>query len=164
MNTATHLAPELDGLSIVQGMLTGVVAQAPIGETLDFRLVSAEKGSTVFEGIPSPQFTNPHSTMHGGWIATLLDSAMGCAVRTTLRPGFVYVTADLNVTFVKAVTSSVTKVRAEGRVLHAGGRLATAEGKLVGPDGTLYAHATTTCLVLPVPRSDGRSPKATANH
>lgn len=153
---AAHLASELDGLAIVQGMLDGKVPQAPIAKTLGYSLVSAARGSAIFEGTPAPEFMNPHLTMHGGWIATLLDSAMGCAVRTTLPAGDVYATADLKVTFVKAVTMDVQSVRAEGTVLHVGKRLATVEGKLLGPDGTLYAHSTATCLVLPAPRREER--------
>ena len=153
---AADLASQLDGMAIVQGMLDGKVPQAPIAKTLGYTLVSAAVGSAVFEGTPSPEFMNPHQTMHGGWIATLLDSAMGCAVRTSLPAGAMYTTADLKVTFVRAVTMKLPSVRAEGSVLHIGKRLATVEGKLLGPDGTLYAHSTATCLVLPAPRGDAR--------
>src|SRR5256885_12565224 len=86
-----------------------------------------------------------------GWFATLLDSALGCAVHTCMPPGRGYTTAELGVNLVKALTPRVPRVRAEGRVLHCGRQLATAEARLVGPDGTLYAHATTTCLVFEMP-------------
>jgi uncharacterized protein (TIGR00369 family) len=87
-------------------------------------------------------------TIHGGWYATLLDSALGCAVHTMMPAGRGYTTAELGVNLVRAIGPKVTRVRAEGRVIHCGRQLATAEGRIVGPDGTLYAHATTTCLVF----------------
>lgn len=90
-------------------------------------------------------------TIHGGWYATLLDSAMGCAVHTMMPAGRAYTTAELSVNIVKALSPKVERVRAIGQVLHAGRQLATAEAKLVGPDGTLYAHGTSTCLVFDLP-------------
>jgi uncharacterized protein (TIGR00369 family) len=86
--------------------------------------------------------------VHGGWYATLLDSALGCAVHTLMPPGRAYTTAELGVNLVKSIGPGVQRVRAEGKVLHCGRQLATAEARLFGPDGTLYAHATTTCLVF----------------
>jgi uncharacterized protein (TIGR00369 family) len=96
---------------------------------------------------------NPLGTVHGGWFATLLDSALGCAVHTMMPPGRGYTTADLSVKLVKALTPKVRRVRAIGQVVHCGRQLATAEARLVGPDGTLYAHATTACLVFEMPSS-----------
>ena len=90
-------------------------------------------------------------TVHGGWFATLLDSALGCSIHTRMEPGRGYTTAELGINLVKAITPKVQRVRAEGRVIHSGRQLATAEARLVGPDGTLYAHATTTCLVFDLP-------------
>ena len=89
--------------------------------------------------------------MHGGWIATLLDSCVGFAVHSTLSVGKAYTTAELKVNFVRAVTTRVPLVRAIGTVIHVGGRMATAEGRLVGPDGKLYAHASTTCFIFDAP-------------
>ena len=91
---------------------------------------------------------NPLGSVHGGWIATLLDSALGCAVHTTLPVGKGYTTLELKVNFIKALTDRVPRVRAIGQVIHAGARTATAEARLVGADGTLFAHATTTCLIF----------------
>jgi uncharacterized protein (TIGR00369 family) len=90
-------------------------------------------------------------TVHGGWYATLLDSAMGCAVHTLMPPGRAYTTAEMSVKLVRAIKPTVVRVRAEGQVLHCGRQLATAQAQLVGPDGTLYAHASTTCLVFDLP-------------
>ena len=122
--------------------------KARIGKTLDFLLVHVEKGHAVFQGTPALAHFNPLGTVHGGWFATLLDSALGCAVHTMMPPGRGYTTAELSVNIVRALTLKVPRVRAEGRVIHCGRQLATAEARLVGPDGTLYAHGTTTCLVF----------------
>jgi uncharacterized protein (TIGR00369 family) len=86
--------------------------------------------------------------VHGGWFATLLDSAMGCAVQSTLPAGKAYTTMEFKVNLVRALTAEVPVVRAEGRIVHPGRQVAMAEARLVGPDGKLYAHGTTTCLVF----------------
>lgn len=139
------------GLELMQAMLRGELPYPPIARTLDFMLISVGEGSAVFQGRPGANHLNPMGTVHGGWFATLLDSALGCAVHTCMPPGRGYTTAELGVNLVKALTPRVPRVRAEGRVLHCGRQLATAEARLVGPDGTLYAHATTTCLVFEMP-------------
>lgn len=136
------------GLELMQAMLRGELPSPSIAYTLDFVLVRAEYGRAVFQGRPGAAHMNPLGTVHGGWFATLLDSAMGCSVHTRLTPGQGYTTAELSVNIVRALTPRVARVRAEGRVIHCGRQLATAEARLVGPDGTLYAHATTTCLVF----------------
>lgn len=139
------------GLELMQAMLRGELPYPPIARTLDFMLMSVEEGRAIFQGRPGPAHLNPMGGVHGGWFATLLDSALGCAVHTSLPPGRGYTTAELSVNLVKGLTPSVPRVRAEGRVLHCGRQLATADARLVGADGTLYAHATTTCLVFELP-------------
>lgn len=136
------------GLELMQAMLRGELPYPPIAATLDFTLLSVDDGMATFQGTPLPRHFNPMGTVHGGWFATLLDSALGCAVHTKMPPGRAYTTAELGVNLVKALSPKVPRVRAIGRVIHAGRQLATAEARLVGPDGTLYAHATTTCLVF----------------
>lgn len=136
------------GLQILQAMVAGELPRAPISRTLGFVIVDLAEGRAVFQGQPKFDHYNPLGTVHGGWIATLLDSAVGCAVHTLMEPGKTYTTLELKINYVKAVTHKVPLVRAVGEVIHRGGRIATAEGKLVGPDGTLYAHATTTCLIF----------------
>ena len=138
------------GLELMQAMLGGEIPYPPISHTLDFILVDATLGHAVFQGTPGAAHLNPMGTVHGGWFATLLDSALGCAVHTRMKPGQGYTTAELSMNIVRALTPKVTRVRAEGKVIHCGRQLATAEARLVGPDGTLYAHATTTCLVFEV--------------
>ena len=141
----------LSGLELMKAMLRGELPYAPIAKTLDFMLVEVSEGRAVFQGTPGPQLLNPLGTVHGGWFATLLDSALGCAVHTLMPAGRAYTTAELGVNMVKAITPKVPRVRAEGKVIHCGRQLATAEARIVGPDGTLYAHATTTCLVFDLP-------------
>ena len=141
----------LDGLGLMQAMMRGELPYAPIAKTLDFLLVEIARGRAVFQGTPRAEHLNPLGTVHGGWFATLLDSALGCAVHTMLPAGRAYTTAELGLNLVRAITPKVQRVRAEGVVVHCGRQLATATARLVGPDGTLYAHASTTCLVFDVP-------------
>ncbi len=138
------------GLQVMQAMLHGEIPHAAIATTLDFLVISVGEGTATFQGTPRESHFNPMGTVHGGWFATLLDSALGCAVHTRMPPGRAYTTAELSVNIVKALTPKVQRVRAVGRVIHCGRQLATAEAQLLGPDGTLYAHATTTCLVFEV--------------
>lgn len=136
------------GLEVMQGILDGEIPFPHIAETLDFSLVEVAPGKAVFQGTPQLKHYNPLGTVHGGWYATLLDSALGCAVHTTLPPGRGYTTAELGVNIVRAASAKTGPLRAIGTVIHAGRQLATAEARIVGPDGKLYAHATTTCLVF----------------
>jgi uncharacterized protein (TIGR00369 family) len=138
------------GLEILQAMLRGELPYPPMARTLDFFLAEVDEGRAVFQGTPGPAHLNPMGTVHGGWYATLLDSALGCAVQAMLPAGRAYTTAELGVHLVKSIGPKVQRVRAEGKVLHCGRQLATAEARLFGPDGTLYAHATTSCLVFEV--------------
>jgi uncharacterized protein (TIGR00369 family) len=140
------------GLEVLQAMVRGEIPFAEIAKTLDFTLMEVSEGRAVFQGTPRTQHLNPLGTIHGGWFATLLDSALGCSVHTMMPPGRGYTTAELSVNYVKGLTPRVARVRAEGKVIHCGRQLATAEALLVGPDGTLYAHATTTCLVFEIPQ------------
>jgi len=137
------------GMEMMQAMLRGELPYPPIAKTLDFTLVQVSEGVAIFQGTPGPAHLNPMGTIHGGWYATLLDSALGCAVHTMMPVGRGYTTAELGVNLVKAINmNKAPRVRAEGKVIHCGRQLATAEARLYGPDGTLYAHATTTCLVF----------------
>lgn len=140
------------GLEIMRSMLRGEAPYPPIAKTLDFTLLEVEEGRAVFQGTPGPAHLNPMGTIHGGWYATLLDSALGCAVHTMMPAGRGYTTAELGVNLVRAIGPKAPRVRAEGKVIHCGRQLATAEARLYGPDGTLYAHATTTCLVFDMAR------------
>ena len=139
------------GLQIMQAMLMGELPYPHIADTLDFGLVAVEEGSATFQGTPQLKHFNPLGTVHGGWYATLLDSALGCCVHTALPAGRGYTTAELSVNIVRAANLKTGPLRAVGRVIHCGRQLATAEGRIVGPDGKIYAHGTTTCLVFEIP-------------
>jgi uncharacterized protein (TIGR00369 family) len=138
----------LGGLAFMQAMLEGRLPPPPIAHTAHFVLIRVAPGEAVFQGRPDASCYNPLGSVHGGWFATLLDSALGCAVHTTLAPGKGYTTLELKLNLVRALTDRVPLVRAEGRVVHAGQQVATAEARLVGHDGRLYAHGSTTCLVF----------------
>ena len=137
----------LSGLDQLRALLTGRRGPA-IGETLRFRLVEVAEGRAVFEGTPDRHVYNPIGTVHGGYAATLLDSACGCAVHSRLAPHQGYTTLELKIAYHKAITQDTGKVRAEGLVLSFGRRVAFAEAKLTGADGRLYASATSTLLVF----------------
>ena len=148
---AFEVAAGRPGIELLRRMLAGQLPTPPMAQTLDFLLVEVEPGFAVFQGRPGPKHYNPLGTVHGGWFATLLDSAVGCAVHAAMPAGKAYTTLELKVNLVRALTDRVPLVRAEGRTIHVGAQTAIAEGRLVGPDGKLYAHASTTCLVFDIP-------------
>ena len=139
-----------DGLGFLTAIIDGTLPQPPITETLGFHLAEAEKGRAVFRGEPQYRHYNPIGTVHAGFAATLLDSAVACAVHSTLQQGEAYTTAEFKLNLVRPLTKDTGVVAAEGRVLHRGRTLATAEGYLRDASGKLYAHATTTCMIFPM--------------
>jgi uncharacterized protein (TIGR00369 family) len=145
------------GMEVFEAIFAGELPPAPIGDTLDFVPIHMAPGEAVFQGRPQRRHYNPLGTVHGGWFATLLDSAVGCAIHATLPAGKGYTTLELKVNMVRPLNDGVPLVRAEGKVIHAGRQVATAEGRIVGPDGKLYAHATTTCLIFDHPGLAARS-------
>ena len=138
----------LSGIDMLRALIDGRLPAPPITRTLDFILVSADVGRVVFQGRPSVAHYNPMGTVHGGWFATLLDSALGCVVQSMLPAGKAYTTAELKINIVRPLTDKVPLVRAEATIVHAGGRMATADARLTGADGKLYAHGSTTCFVF----------------
>lgn len=143
-----EVAPGLDGLSQLRALIAS--GRRPgIAVTLDFTLIEVEPGFAVFTGTPGQHAYNPIGMVHGGYAATLLDSACGCAVHTRLTAEQAYTTLELKVAFHKAITSETGPLRAEGRVLSMGRRAAFAEGRLIDAEGKLYASATSTLLVIP---------------
>ena len=134
------------GLAQLRGMMASGQG-APIARTMGFTLAAAEPGRVVFEGAPGQNVYNPIGTVHGGYAATLLDSACGCAVHSRLEEGQGYTTLELKVAYHRALTDGMT-VRAEGRVVTMGRRAAFAEATLVDADGRLCASATSTLLVM----------------
>ncbi|MBV8756115.1 MAG: PaaI family thioesterase [Deltaproteobacteria bacterium] len=138
----------LSGLEYLAGILRGDFPAAPIAATLNFAPVEFAHGTAAFEGTPERFTYNPLGTVHGGWAATILDSAMGCAVHTTLPAGKGYTTVDLHISLVRALSERTGRVRCEAKVLHTGSSIVTAEGRIIDAAGTLYATGTTTCVVL----------------
>jgi len=139
----------MTGLELLRAIASGEAAGAPIAELMGFEPVEAEEGRVVFEATPTAQLYNPIGSVHGGFAATLLDSAMGCAVHSTLPEGVGYTTLELKVNYTRAITEDTGRVVCEGTIVHRGGRVATADGRIVAADsGKLLAHGTTTCLIL----------------
>jgi len=138
----------LSGLEFLKRVASGELPRPPISALMNFGLAELEEGRAVFTAEPAEYHYNPIGVVHGGLAATLLDSAMGCAVHSTLPAGAGYTTLEIKVNYVRALTAETGEVRCEARVIHVGGRTATAEGKVLDAAGKLYAHATTTCIVL----------------
>jgi uncharacterized protein (TIGR00369 family) len=138
----------LSGLDYLRLMQSGELPPPPIARLLGFRLAVVEPGIVVFEGEPGEQHYNPIGVVHGGLAATLLDSAMGCAVHSTLPAGAAYTTLEIKVNYIRAMSAETGLVRARGSIIHAGRSTATADGRLEDGAGKLLAHATTTCIVL----------------
>jgi uncharacterized protein (TIGR00369 family) len=153
MSDASETAP--DGLEQLQAMLAGGL-KAPIGKTLGFELVEVERGRVVFEGRPDRSVYNPLGAVHGGYAATLLDSACGIATHSTLGPHRGHTTLELKVSYLRGLSEDSGTVRATGRVVSAGKRVAFAEAELHDGAGHLCATATSTLLVFDVePRGRG---------
>jgi len=141
-------APGKSGLELLREVFEGRLPPPPITATMGFIGVEVDEGRAVFVGEPAEYLYNPIGVVHGGYAMTLLDSAMGCAVHTTMRAGERYTTLEVKTNFVRPITVDTGRVRCEGVVIHRGGTIATAEAKLfVESSGKLLAHATTTCLI-----------------
>lgn len=138
----------LSGMEYLKKIVSGELPPPPIANLMDFRLGELSVGHAVFLVEPAEYHYNPIGVVHGGLAATLLDSAMGCAIHSTLPAGAGYTTLEMKVSFIRALTTETGEVRGEANVIHVGGRTATAEGRVVDKAGKLYAHATTTCIIF----------------
>src|SRR3954471_5374396 len=141
-------ARKLSGLEFLQAMRDGRLPAPPMARLLGFTLTEVALGHAVFEVMPGEQHYNPIGVVHGGLAMTLLDSAMGVCVHASLPAGTAYTTLEAKTNLARPITSQTGKLRAIGKALHIGKRVATAEGRLEDASGKLYAHATTTCIVL----------------
>ncbi|MFE0677136.1 PaaI family thioesterase [Streptomyces sp. NPDC058867] len=150
--TATAVG-SASGLDLLREMLAGRLPVPPISATLDFTLDEVDEGRAVFSMTPGEEHYNPIGSVHGGVYATLLDSAAGCAVQSTLPPGMGYTSLDLTVKFLKRITSDTGRVRAVGTVVSRGRQTALAEARLLDGRDRLLAHATSSCMIFPVPAS-----------
>jgi uncharacterized protein (TIGR00369 family) len=146
-NAVAH-RQDLSGLEYMQKMIEGELPRPPISHVLNFALTEVSEGRAVFFCEPDEYHYNPLGRVHGGLAATLLDSAMGCAVHTTLPAGVGYTTIELKVNFIRAISKDTGRLRCEANVIHIGGRTATADAKLIDEQGKLYAHGTTTCIIF----------------
>ena len=138
----------MGGLAFFKHMLEGQMPQAPMTKLLNMRLLEVEEGHVVFGARPSRDHYNGMGVVHGGLAATMLDSALGCAINSMAPPGKIYTTLELKINYTRPLTEEVGDIRCEARVIHLGSRTATAEGRIVDEDGKLYAHGTTTCIVV----------------
>jgi uncharacterized protein (TIGR00369 family) len=136
------------GLEYLRELVAGKVGGVPIGETLGFRVTGVSEGEILLAGTPDTRFCNLIGTIHGGWAATILDTAMALATLSTLDAHHDFTTLDIKINYLRPIAAG-TAVRAEGRVLHGGRRVALSEARLVDAGGKLLAHATSTCLVVP---------------
>ena len=136
------------GIDVLRDVFSGKLPPPPIAVTMGFRGVEVERGRAVFEGEPGEHLYNPIGSVHGGFAMALLDSAMGCAVHSTLEAGERYTTLEVKTNFVRPITVETGLVRCEGIVVHRGSSIATADGKLIAVEsGKLLAHGSTTCLI-----------------
>jgi uncharacterized protein (TIGR00369 family) len=138
----------LDGYERLAAMKRGDASPPPAVALLGLSLDELERGRTVFSVVADELHENPMGTMHGGIIATLVDTAMGCAVSSLLPADAGFTTLELSTNFVRGITQSTGRVHAEGRVVHNGGRIMTTEARVYDDAGTLYAHAKSTCMIL----------------
>ncbi|HEX5361847.1 MAG TPA: PaaI family thioesterase [Fluviicoccus sp.] len=138
------------GREILEAMMSGELPFPPMNETMNMTLLEVGEGRAVFQGIPQQQHYNPMAKVHGGWFATLLDSALGCAVQTLLPAGRSYTTAELSINIVRAASHKTGPLRSTAKVIHEGRQMMTAEARVEDEAGKLYAHATTTCFLLDI--------------
>ncbi|MGW7308451.1 PaaI family thioesterase [Streptomyces sp. NPDC054835] len=143
-------AGRMAGLDFLREIAAGRLPAAPLGALMGFRLDEVEHGRAVFGFEPGEEHYNPIGSVHGGVYATLLDSAAGCAVHSTLPQGMAYTSLDLSTRFLRPITKDTGKVRAIGTVLSQGRRTALAEAGLYDAQDRLLGHATSTCMIFPV--------------
>lgn len=149
--TPVEVMASMSGLDFIRKMFAGEVPAPPIMQTIEPFDESAEAGLIVMHSVPGLRHYNPIGSVHGGYAATLLDSAMGLAVQSMLKPGQGYTTLEFKISFIRGMSETSGAVRTEGRTLNVGRRAATAEARITDRNGRLLAHATTTCLVFDLP-------------
>ena len=150
--TMSHARQTLSGLEFFRKLIAGEVDPPPMLELLNIRLVEVDAGRVVFAAETEERFYNGTGVAHGGFAATLLDSALGCAINSMMPAGRRFTTLELKINLTRPLTREVGPLRCEAKVVHVGGRTATSEGRIVDRNGKLYAHGTTTCIVVEPPR------------
>lgn len=138
----------LSGLEYMRQLMTGEREPSGMAQLMNMRLVEVEEGRAVFAVEPDERHYNGLGIAHGGLAATLLDSALGCAINTVMPAGRIFTTLEMKINYVRPMQRETGEVRCEAEVLHAGGRVATAEGRITDASGKLYAHGTATCMLF----------------
>jgi uncharacterized protein (TIGR00369 family) len=144
----------LSGLEFFQKMIAGEMPPPPLVALLGLKLVEAEAGRVTFTGLAREEFYNGMGVAHGGFAATLLDSALGCAINTMMPAGRVFTTIDLQIHYTRPLRREAGELRCTATVVHVGSRTATSEGRIVDANGKVYAHGTTTCILVEPPRGE----------
>jgi uncharacterized protein (TIGR00369 family) len=138
----------MSGLEFMQKVMRGELPPIPMGELIEFRLAEVGEGYAVFTIEPHERYYNGLGIAHGGMAATLLDSAMGCAINTLASAGRVFTTLEMNINYIRPMKRETGEVRCEASVVHVGDHFASAKGQIVDREGRLYAHGTTTCILF----------------
>jgi uncharacterized protein (TIGR00369 family) len=136
------------GVEYFRAMAAGEIARTPMGELMGLQLTEVEEGRVVFVAEATTAHNNTTGYAHGGFAATLLDSAMGCAINTVAPPGKVYTTLELKINYMRPIHNGIGPLRCEAKILYVGKRVGTAEGRVFDSRGRLYAHGTTTCIAV----------------
>jgi uncharacterized protein (TIGR00369 family) len=147
-STLAQVRRSMSGLEFFREMIAGRIPPPPLVALLGIRIVEVDEGRVVFAGVPDEKFYNGMGVAHGGWAATVLDSALGCAINTTQPAGRSFTTLELKINYTRPLRREVGEVRCEGRVIHVGSRTGTSEARIVAADGKIYAHGTTTCIIV----------------
>ncbi len=144
----TQAMAELSGLDQLRGLVDGRFPQPTMDATLGFRLVAVDEGRAVIEGAPTAAMLNPFGTVHGGWAASVLDSALGYAIHSTLAPGEYLATLEIKINLTRAIQPGMAGLTATGTIVTRGRRVAVSEARMVDGEGRIYAHGSCTCLLL----------------
>jgi uncharacterized protein (TIGR00369 family) len=144
----TEAREALSGLEYMRQLMAGELPPSGMAQLMNFRLVEVSEGRAVFTVKPDERHYNGLGIAHGGLAATLLDSALGCAINTMMPPGRIFTTLEMKINYVRPMRRETGEVRCEAAVLHAGARVATAEGRILDEGGKLYAHGTATCMLF----------------
>lgn len=143
-----NAARSMKGLDFLQKIASGEIPPPPIMRLINFQGAEASEGKVVFTCTPGEQHYSVLAMVHGGVAATLLDTALGCSIHSMLPLGVSYATLELHINYVRPLTTQTGFIRCEGEVVHLGRTIATAQARIVDAGGKLYAHATTTCMIL----------------
>lgn len=157
----TRLVAGLTGAEILDRVVRGEIAMPPMAGTIGYRLVSVEAGSAVVEAVIGEHLLNMAGTAHGGLAATLLDTAIGCALLAELPAGKAWTTIDLGVSYLRPLTPASGTIRTNGRIVHKGSRVVLGEGEIVDANGRVCAKGRMTCLLFEEKRADSQGPSAT---